>query len=91
MGELGTKEEETGEVSGRQQANEQVKKRETGWGGGVGRGGGGDEGGRSVMKWQTPCQTPHGSETLTHRLIEGEGRRDGWHRDRTGRMTDLST
>lgn len=29
------------------------------------------------MKWQTVCQTPHGSETLTHRLMEGEGKMEG--------------
>lgn len=46
--------------------------------------------GRSVMKWQTGCQTPHGSETLTHRLMDrahgrgGERERDGWHGDRMG-------
>lgn len=48
------------------------------------------KGGRSVMKWQTGCQTPHGSETLTHRLMDrangrrGERERDGWHLDRMG-------
>lgn len=46
--------------------------------------------GRSVMKWQTGCQTPYGSETLTHRLMYwahgrgGEMERDGWHGDRMG-------
>lgn len=70
MGELGGKGEETGEVSRRQQANEQEKvgRREKC---SVGGRRGGDEGRRSVMKWQTACQTPHGSEILTHRL-------DGW-------------
>lgn len=52
-----------GEVSRRQQANEQEK---------VGRREKCSVGGRrSVMKWQTACQTPRGSEILTHRL-------DGW-------------
>lgn len=44
-------------------------------------GGEGDEGGRSVMKWQTGCQTPHSSETLTHRLmdwVDGRGGKEGW-------------
>lgn len=67
MGELGGKGEETGEVSRRQQANEQEKvgRREKC---SVGGRRGGDEGRRSVMKWQTACQTPRGSEILTHRL-----------------------
>lgn len=68
MRELGTKEAETGEVNGRQQANERVEKRETE--GEKNSVGGVDERGRSVMKWQTGCQTPHGSESLTHRLID---------------------
>lgn len=27
-----------------------------------------------MMKWQTCCQTPHGSETLTHRMMQSTGR-----------------
>lgn len=52
------------------------------------------------MKWQTGCQTPHGSETLTQTDGLGgwkgrerwkEGKRIGWHGDRMGGMTDSPT
>lgn len=55
VGELGTKEEETGEGNGRRQANEQVKKRERMGKKSVREG---DEGGRSVASGRQAARPP---------------------------------
>lgn len=88
VGELGGKGEETGEVSRRQQANEQEKvgRREKC---SVGGRRGGDEGRRSVMKWQTACQT--GSEILTDWMDGSRPWKEGKKRNDRHRMTDLLT
>ncbi len=52
--------------------------------------GGGDERGRSMMKWQTGCQTPHGSESLTQTDgLSGWKRRERWKEGK--RMDGMKT
>lgn len=43
------------------------------------------------MKWQTGCQTPHGCETLTHRLMDWVDGRGGEDVRRGRRMDGMET